>query len=439
MRGDMMRVDSDLMPLRQVGPAACMPTGVRPLTIAHVQTRMNRTGGCEENTWASCVHQAESGHDVHLVCGQSSNVDAYRYRHPRIAVHQVDEMIWSISPADDWAACRALRRLFRDIGADVVHTHSSKAGVLGRVAGRMAGVPALIHGVHILPFSNVGLSEKLAYIAVEHLAALVTDHFIHVSEGTRAAYSRVGVGAGKPHSVVRSGMKIDQFKAACWPSDWQEIVATTDAQLKPVTVLMMAVLEPRKRHAEFLREFARITEPSDNIRVLLAGDGPEQENIEALIAELGLHDRVTLLGYRGDPERLVALSDFSVLCSLREGLPRAIVQSLAGGKPAVVSPFPGIAEIVEHGVNGVVAATCDAEDVAREAVSLARDRQRLAVYTTGALESRVDEWSFPSMFAQLDAAYRDCLARSPVAERLKKKSAVQAVISSEQSPVRSLS
>jgi glycosyltransferase involved in cell wall biosynthesis len=415
-----VRADRGLLP-HLVGGSTPGLTGAKPLTIAHVQTRMNRTGGCEENTWASCVHQSESGHDVHLVCGRSSDVEAYRDRHPRIAVHQVNEMVWNISPADDWAACQALKRLFEDIGADIIHTHSSKAGILGRVGGRMAGVPALIHGVHILPFSNVSVREKLTYVTVEHVAALMTDHFIHVSEGTRTAYRKALVGTSKPHKVVRSGMKIDQFKGASWPADWQQILGTGDAQRKPVTILMMAVLETRKRHAQFLEEFARITEPGENIRVLFAGDGPEQNNLEEMIAALGLGDRVTLLGYRRDPENLVALSDLSVLCSLREGLPRVIVQSLAGGKPAVVSPFPGIEEIVKHGTNGIVATTREAEDVAREAVSLARDRQRLAAYTAGAMESPVSEWSFNSMFEQLDAAYAACLAQPAVAERLRKK------------------
>jgi len=416
MRVDRRRLEG--CPLRGAADAL---SAMRPLTIAHVQTRMNRTGGCEENTWASCVHQAESGHDVHLVCGRLSDVDAYRGRHPGVIVHQIDEMLWKISPRNDWAACRALKRLFEAINAEVIHTHSSKAGILGRIAGRMAGVPALIHGVHILPFNNVSLGEKLTYLGVEHAAALVTDHFVHVSEGTRTTYRKALVGVGKSHSVVRSGMKIDQFKGADWPADWQEILGTDDPRNKPVTILMMAALETRKRHAEFLREFARISQPGENIRVLFAGEGPEQENLNALIAALDLGDRVRLLGYRRDPEQLVALSDFSVLCSLREGLPRVIVQSLAGGKPAVVSPFPGIEEIVRDGANGIVATTRDAEDVAREAVSLARDRQRLCTYTTVAARSSVDDWSFGSMFSQLDAAYWACLANPRVVKRLKKK------------------
>lgn len=391
---------------------------MRPLTIVHVQTRMNSSGGCEENTWASCVHQAESGHDVHLVCGRSSAVEAYQGCHPDVMVHHVDEMVWNISPKDDFIACRVLKSLFLQLGADLIHTHSSKAGILGRVAGRMAGVPAVIHGVHILPFSNVSLREKLTYLSVEHGAALLTDHFIHVSEGTKAAYKKAFVGQGVPHSVVRSGMEIDKFKSAPLPDDWQEIVGGGRTEHKPTVILMMAALEKRKRHAEFLQELARITRPGDNFRVLFAGSGPEEDTLKKLVQSLALGDRVRLLGHRRDPERLVALSDLSVLCSLREGLPRVIVQSLAGDKPAVVSPFPGIEEIVQHDVSGVVAESSDAEDVVRETVRLIRDRTRLRRYTEGAQKFSVDEWSFKSMFSQLDSAYGVCLAKPDVAARL---------------------
>lgn len=381
---------------------------------------MNSSGGCEENTWASCVHQAESGHDVHLVCGRSSSVDTYLGRHPDVTVHHVDEMVWNISPKDDLIASRVLKRLFQQLGADVIHTHSSKAGILGRVAGRIAGVPAVIHGVHILPFSNVSVREKLTYLTVEHGAALLTDHFIHVSEGTKAAYKKAFVGQAVPHSVVRSGMEIDKFKSAPLPNDWQQIVGETRAEYKPTVILMMAALEKRKRHAEFLQELARITRPGDNFRVLFAGSGPEEEALKGLVHKLSLGDRVRLLGHRSDPECLVALSDLSVLCSLREGLPRVIVQSLAGNKPAVVSPFPGIEEVVQHDVSGVVAKTSAAEDVVRETMKLVRDRTRLRRYTAGARDFSVDAWSFRSMFSQLDAAYDACLAKADVGARLAK-------------------
>lgn len=384
---------------------------------------MNSSGGCEENTWASCVHQASAGHLVHLVCGRSSAVEAYEGRHPGVTVHHVDEMVWNISPVDDIKACRVLARLFTSLNADVVHTHSSKAGILGRAAAKLSGVPARIHGVHILPFDNVSAGEKLVYLTVEHMAAFVTDHFIHVSEGTKAAYRTAEVGQSVPHSVVRSGMEIDKFKRASWPEDWSQLAGVTEPEHKPCIVLMMAALEKRKRHAEFIEEFAKLTQAGDRIRVLFAGGGPEEGNLQQLIDRLCVGDRIQLLGYRSDPECLVALSDVSVLCSLREGLPRVIVQSLAGGKPAVVSPFPGIEEIVVHNRNGVVARSTEAEDVVRETLALIRDPDRLAKYTAGAQNSSVDAWSFASMFSQLDAAYALCLSNADVKFRSRKAAA----------------
>lgn len=397
------------------------PLGFQRLTIVHVQTRMNRSGGCEENTWASCVHQAESGHDVHLVCGASSDVDAYVGRHDHIAVHQVPEMVWNISPRWDVAGCLALKNLLVTLNADVVHTHSSKAGILGRIAGKMAGVPMIVHGVHILPFSNVGPLEKLTYLAVEHLAGLITDHFIHVSEGTRNAYYGAKVGGRKPHSVVRSGMEIDKFKSSAWPLDWKEITGVSSEADKPVTILMMAVMEARKRHAEFVREFASLTQPGDPVCLLLAGEGPERDNLTNLVKALGAEDRIKLLGHRSDPEKLIALSDFSVLASLREGLPRSIIQSQAGGRPVIVSPFPGIEEIVEHEKSGIIANSTGAEEVARQAFALVRDPARLEKYKRGALTTSVDDWSFPSMFAQLDAAYAYSLRTSKIRSRFQRK------------------
>ncbi|WP_169833114.1 glycosyltransferase [Sphingomonas panacis] len=390
----------------------------QPLVIAHVQTRMNRSGGAEENTWASCVHQAQSGHVVHLFCGRSSDVEEYAGRGTPVRVHLVDEMVREVSAQSDIAAYRRLSVLFGEIQADVVHTHTSKAGIVGRLAASNARVPAIVHGVHILPFSNVGLAEKAVYLAAEHIAAPMTDHFIHVSHGTRDAYALARLGGNRLHSVVRSGMDIDRYQNAAWPEDWRGLIGVGPDAAKPRTILMMAVLEVRKRQAEFITGFAKVTQRGEDIRLLIAGDGPERDRLAALVAALDVGDRVKLLGHRSDPERLVALADVCSLASLREGLPRTIVQSLAGGKPAVVSPLRGIEEIIESGVNGIVVRRTDAESVAREAANLVRDDMRLARMTHAASRAPVDGWTFASMFAQLDQAYRETLALPRVSARL---------------------
>ncbi|MEH3104907.1 MAG: glycosyltransferase [Sphingomonas phyllosphaerae] len=395
------------------------PAG-KSLVIVHVQTRM-LTGGAEENTWGSCLHQVKSGHVVHLICGRDSDVDFYRAKGTAVQVHLLPELVRHVSIKDDIAAYKKLAKMFVELGADIVHTHTSKAGILGRLAARRAGVPAIVHGVHILPFSNVGIGEKVTYLLAEHAVAPLTDHFIHVSHGTHQAYRDARVGMRRPHSIVRSGMEVDRFPGASWPDDWREIVGVDEGSEKPKVILMLAALEARKRHDEFIRAFVSLTKPGENIRLLLAGNGPEAENVAALVESLNVADRVRLLGHRSDPEKLIALADVCTLASLREGLPRVIVQSMGGGRPAVVSYVPGIDEIVTDQVTGVIVRDPSASAVAKECVALVRDEQRLADFTAAAGEMSVSEWSFKSMFEQLDTAYAETFARPEVRARMRGK------------------
>lgn len=389
----------------------------KSMVIVHVQTRM-LTGGAEENTWGSCLHQVKSGHVVHLICGRDSNIDYYRARNSAVQVHLLPELVRHVSIKDDFAAYKKLTNLFEDLDADIVHTHTSKAGILGRLAARRAGVPAIVHGVHILPFSNVGFGEKVTYLLAEHAVAPLTDHFIHVSHGTHQAYRDARVGMRRPHSIVRSGMEVDRFPNASWPDDWREITGTNEGSEKPKVILMLAALEARKRHDEFIRAFAALTRPGENIRLLLAGNGPEAANVAALVKSLNVADRVRLLGHRSDPERLIALADICTLASLREGLPRVIVQSMGGGRPAVVSYVPGIEEIVTDQVTGVIVRDSSAFAVAKECVAVVRNQQRLSAFTAAANEISISEWSFKSMFEQLDAAYAETFASPTVRGRM---------------------
>ena len=395
-----------------------MAQGHRPLVIVHVQTRMKRSGGAEENTWAACKHQADSGNIVHLLAGSHSDLAAYRKQGTNVQLHLVPSLIHAISMKRDYAAYRELRQLFTDLRADVVHTHTSKAGILGRLAARRAGVPIIMHGVHILPFSHTGLAQKLTFLAVEHVTAPITDHFLHVGEGTRHAYKLARLGSRAMHSVVRSGMEIDGFRAASWPDDWRQILGVGEADEKPITILMMAALEARKRHADFLRGFAEVTRKGEKIRLLLAGEGAEAERLSSMVESMDLRDRVKLVGYRPDPHKLVALSDIGVLASLREGLPRVVIQYLAGGKPVVVSALRGIDEIVEDGINGFIVPRDDAAHVAKAAVQLVRDRALLKSLSEGAEHSAVDQWTFRSMFEQLDQVYAKTLETPLVRARI---------------------
>jgi glycosyltransferase involved in cell wall biosynthesis len=305
-----------------------------------------------------------------------------------------------------------LRGLFLSRRPDVVHTHQSKAGILGRAAAWAADVPLIVHGVHILPFLNAGFFQKMVYLGAEKLVANCTDAYISVSEGMRQACLQHRVGKTGNHFIARSGMDLSRFGSAQFPVNWRQMVGISAADPKPPVILMLAALEPRKRHVEFLRVFRQVLNGVPEARLLLAGEGPARPAIEAEITRLGLQHRVALLGFEAEPERLLALADLSVLTSMREGLPRVAIQSLASGKPLVASRLPGIDEIVKDGVNGVVTPSDDLSATAAAIVELLRHPAQLKAMQREAAQTDVRAWSIEAMCETISGVYELLVAQN---------------------------
>ncbi len=374
------------------------------MRIVHVITRLLRAGA-EENTILSCLHQAAQGHDVYLLYGAASKPEYFKSKYRGIKYVEIASLVHPLSPAKDFAAYNELVVLLKELQPDIVHTHTSKAGIIGRLAAKGAKVPHIVHGVHILPFVNVSFLEKIIYFTVEMLVGNVTDLFMHVSRGTKAVYERARIGQQADHVVVRSGMDLDRFTKAQIPGNWRDVLEIGPSDPVPRTMLMLASLEPRKRHLEFLEGFAKATRRGQAIRLLFAGEGPQREEIEKRVDELDLRDRVKLLGHHAEPERLIALADLGVLASQREGLPRVVIQFLAGGKPVVLNQLEGIDEVVHHGVNGCIVDDGSAAATAETAVQALLNNELMDALTRGAIKAEVGAWSTKSMFNALDEGY----------------------------------
>ncbi|RWK08168.1 MAG: glycosyltransferase family 4 protein [Mesorhizobium sp.] len=378
------------------------------LRIAHVITRLIN-GGADENTVYSCNWAAQRGHDVFLLHGEAVHPEIVAKVDPRVELIGIPDLTRSLSPASDVRALLALTLRFRALNADIVHTHTSKAGILGRFAAWAAGVPVIIHGVHIVPFVNVGVAERLTYLALEKLAAPVTSAFISVSEGIRDLCMSAGVGHADKHHVVYSGFDLDRFRNASPPADWRELLRLTPDAPRPRVLLMIAAFEPRKRHAEFLEVFKKVAVRLPDTVLVLAGDGPLRSIAEQQVNRLGLQRRVVFAGYRDDPERLIALADLCLLCSIREGLPRVLMQYLAGGKPCVACDLPGLREVLRPGTNSVITPPDDLGAMADTTATLLEDRERLACLARGAAATDLSNWDANRMGKQIDAIYRQAL------------------------------
>ena len=380
------------------------------MKIMHVLTRLLRAGS-EENTLLTCVGQLERGHDVHLVHGHGFDARYYAKLPPALRLIEVKSLTRAISPRKDLNAFAELVRIFRRMKPDVVHTHQSKAGILGRFAAAAARVPSVVHGVHIAPFQNVSAMEKGVYVMAEKAAGAITHAYIDVSRGMREAYLAYSIGRNDEHFVIHSGFDLGRFRKANWPEDWRRILGIDATTSKPPTVVMLAALEERKRHLELLEHLRAAVAIVPDLRVLFAGEGHLRACIEARIVELGLTDNVRLLGFRTDPERIVAIADVCTLSSTREGLPRAIVQYLAAGKPMVVSDLPGLSEIVTNGVNGLVMSPNNLFGLVHAIADLLLDEPRRESYSAGAIRSELGSWDAAIMTQQIEKVYANLVQR----------------------------
>lgn len=381
------------------------------MRIVHVLTRLLRAGS-EENTIASCLAQQAAGHEVHLVHGRDFEPHYYVTLAHRLPLTKVYSLVHPLAPLDDVRAFNELRKLFIQLRPDIVHTHQSKAGIVGRLSARAARVPHIIHGVHIVPFVNVGRLHRIIYRTAERAVGMVTDAFIDVSKGTRTLCLENGIGSLENHYVIHSGFSLAQFHESRPPSDWRTILSLGSADPKPPVVVMLAAFEPRKRHVQFLEVFSRVIERVPDVQLIFAGDGPARGIVEAKIAALGIGASVRLVGYREDPEKLIALADICALTSTREGLPRVIMQYLASGKTCVVSNLAGLDEILVNGKNGVVT---DADDLAAAADAIADlllDRTELARLTEGAINTDLSSWDVNKMCLKIENVYKKLAAES---------------------------
>jgi len=383
--------------------------------VIHVLTRWLRAGS-EENTLITAQAQAAAGWRVVIAHGRDFD-PGMRDEAARVAdLRCVEAMVHPVSPLADLRAVWTSWRLFRRLRPDVVHTHQSKAGIIGRLAAALAGVPVVIHGVHIAPLDpaaqkGCGRLAANVYRGAERLCAMFTHGFISVSPAVRDACLIHGLGAPHHHRVAHSAMDVAQFRDAQPPQDWRTILNVEGNKPQAPTVVMLAAFEPRKRHLDLIAAlpdaFSRLTD----WRLVLAGEGTTRAAAQALTHRLNLADRVRFVGHRTDPQAVIALADVCLLTSEREGLPRVLVQYAAAGRALVVSDLPGVRDLVENDVSALITPSNDVAAAARAAANLLADPAERARLAASAAALNLEPWSASAMMAQIDAAYAEALRR----------------------------
>ena len=246
-----------------------------------------------------------------------------------------------------------LVRHLRQHSYTIVHTHNSITGIIGRIAARIARVPLVVHTTHGFHFhENMGPVQRMPYVAAERWFARWCDVLLFQNQEELEDIHRLGLRPRQGAYLVGNGIDLSQFRQRL----------TAPANRRPV-LFCVARLEAVKNHEMLFRALEILRHRFDP-EVWLVGEGPDQARYEADLQRRGLADAVKFLGYRYDIPELTAAADIAVLTSVKEGIPRALMQAMAVGLPVVATNVKGSREVVVDGKTGFLVPLDDAEALA---------------------------------------------------------------------------
>lgn len=314
------------------------------MQITHVITRLT-IGGAQENTLSSVLGLREKpGLDVNLVSGPSTGPEgSLDFMDPQLLTFPT--LVRPVHPLNDFLAFRHLESLFRRTNPDIVHTHSGKAGILGRLAAARAGVPVIIHTIHGPSFGKFqGVLPNFLFRAAERRAGRVTSHFISVADAMTEQYLAAGIGRREQYTKIFSGFNLAPYTSA---KDDPALRAKLGIQSEDIVIGKIARLFKLKGHDDLFGVAPEVVKRNPRIKFLLVGDGQWRSRFEAKSRMLGLEKHFVFAGLipPNDVPRYVGLMDVLVHLSRREGLPRALPQALAAGKPVIAYDCDGAKEV----------------------------------------------------------------------------------------------
>ena len=342
-----------------------------PVSVAHLITKLE-LGGAQQNTLFTVAHLNRPRFKPILIAGEPGLLDQDARSLAGVEFYQVPSLRRPIRPITDLRAFIALTGLLKRLNPTIVHTHSSKAGILGRWAARWAGVPIIIHSIHGFGFTRYQHPVvRRTLIALERATARFTTRVFAVSKANRRLGIELGLFSEEQCTVIRSGVDLAALRRTRVDRATKRWALGLH-QERPV-IGMIAPLKPQKAPLDFVRVAALVHRAKPNTQFLLVGDGELREAIAAEVRRLGLSDTFVLTGWRRDIAEVLRCLDVFVLTSLWEGLPRVYLEALASGVPVVGTRVDGAAEVVQEGVNGYLIEPGDVHGLANRVLSLLAD------------------------------------------------------------------
>jgi glycosyltransferase involved in cell wall biosynthesis len=383
--------------------------------ILHILTRLDM-GGSAQNTLLTC-HKLARKYEIVLVHGlsQESNmtasekaaveaqIESARVKGVRIVA--VPSLVRRISPVNDVRTLYDLVRIIQQEKPDVVHTHTSKAGIIGRLAAKIARVPFIVHTPHGHVFyGHFGAALSRVFLWVETLFSHLTDRVVALTGGEGRDYTDCNVYPEDKIVHIHSGVDIEKFRQS--PVSVVEKKRSLGLAPNAMVVGFIGWLLPIKGPMHLLKAMEAVWHDHEDVVLVFIGKGDLDVELRTAALQTGADGRINFLGWRDDVEEIMPLFDIFVLPSLNEGMGRVLVEAMAAGKPIVASNVGGIPDLVQHDYNGLLVAPGDEKALATSIKQLLGNPQKAKLMGQRGREF-CSQFSLESMVEKLDILYQD--------------------------------
>ncbi len=388
--------------------------------VIHVITRFDK-GGSAENTYLTAAGLDREAYEVLLVMGPSDESgmgpresacveeNLARLRARGVKVLTLAELVRRVSPVNDLKVLFALWRLFRKERPHIVHTHTSKAGILGRWAAWLAGVPVIVHTPHGHVFwGYFGPAKTRFFVLLERLSALITDRLIVLTDQERLDHLRAGVAPEEMFVMIHSGVDLGRFAMAEGERDG--VRASLGIPERAFVVGAVGRLTAVKGHRHLLHAARRVVDRYPETVFVFLGAGELLEELQGQAAALGIEANVRFPGWRPDVASIMSAFDCFAFPSINEGMGKALVEAMTLEKPVVASRIGGIIDLVNDGVNGFLVPPADPQALAERILFLMENPETGRRMAAKAAETAA-AYGSAAMVRKLETLYADLSPR----------------------------
>ena len=377
--------------------------------ILHLHTRAV-IGGSSRETISILGGLPIDRFEGHLACGHEGDLTSFinSANKDHLTIHIIPHLFNRIHVINDLFAFFEIIKLIKKQHYRIVHTHNSKAGILGRFAAWVCGVPVIIHTIHSCPFNYDGVSWGMRYffILCEKLASLVTDHFIAISDHLKEEFAIRGIAPLRKISVIYSGIPVTEFKKKVNVSEKKLSLGIPETYC---VIGVIARMEQGKGHEYIIKAIPEILRRQKNVIFLFVGEGSLMPELVAMVEKESFASHVIFTGLRDDVSEILQICDIFCLASYYEGMGRVVLEAQAAGIPVVATYVGGIPDIVIKDKTAILIRPNHSASISKAILQLLEDKN-LRNQMAEAASNFVDErFSSRKMMEQVISLYNNCI------------------------------